>query len=173
MAELVAYRADTGDVVVNDVILIFFTYHICRAGIEAEIHAIEHGRLGEIFHVRPQVVPVVGAIVRAMSGNQEEHHIDGAILVSVIPAKVHLRVKCLKSSIKNGVAIELVGVGACKRHIHRSQDVKVRVKLLERVVIVVISHAAHAVNSGSCWKRETIVVMAINHGFIEVKRRII
>ena len=43
-----------------------------------------------------------------------------------------------------------------------------RVKLLERVVVVVVTHTAHTLYLGSIGKRETIVVMAINHVFIEI-----
>ena len=39
-----------------------------------------------------------------------------------------------------------------KRNIHRTQDVEMRVKLLERVVIVIVAHTAHAINLGACGK---------------------
>ena len=41
MAELMADGADAGDVVIDDVVTLF-SDHASRAGIEAEVHAVEH-----------------------------------------------------------------------------------------------------------------------------------
>ena len=43
-----------------------------------------------------------------------------------------------------------------------------RVKLLERVVVVVVTHTAHAIDLGASGKREALVVMAIDHLVVEV-----
>ena len=121
----------------------------------------------------PQVVPVIGSDIRAVTGNQEEYHIGSAVLISVILAEVHLGVKRLEGGKEDGVALELMGVGAGEGHVHGTQNVKVRVKLVERVVIVVITNTTHRFNLSSKGKGETLIVMAINHGFIEVNRRVV
>ena len=79
----------------------------------------------------PQVVPVVGSDIRAVTGNHEEYHVGCAILIGVILAEVHIGIQRLKGGKEDGVASELMGVGAGIGDIHRTQDVKVRVKLLE------------------------------------------
>ena len=108
-----------------------------------------------------------------MTGNEEEHHIGSAVLIGVILAEVHIRVKGLKSGKEDGVAIELVGIGAGEGNVHGTQDVEVRVKLLERVVVVVVAHTAHALNLSACGKRVTDVVMTIDHCLVKVNRRVV
>ena len=108
-----------------------------------------------------------------MTGNEEEHHIGSAVLIGVILAEVHLRVKGLKSGKEDGVAIELVGIGAGEGNVHGTQDVEVRVKLLERVVVVVVAHTAHALNLGSRRECEALVVMAIDHSLVKVYGRVV
>ena len=108
-----------------------------------------------------------------MTGNHEEHHIGSAILIGIILAEVHIRVKRLEGSKEDGVALELMGIGAGIGYIHGTQDVKVRVKLVERVVIVVIAHTAHCFNLSTIGQRIALIVMAINHGFVKVNRRVV
>ena len=173
MAELVADGADAGNIVVIDIVLILFASHIGRAGIEPEVHAVEHGRIGEILHVGPQVVTVIGSDIRAVAGNHEEHHVGSAILIGIILAEVHIRVQRLEGGKENGIAFELMSVGASVGDIHRTQDVEMRVKLLERVVIVVITHAAHCIDLGAIGQGVALVVLAVDHGLIEVNRRVV
>ena len=173
MAELMADGTDTGNIVVNNIVLILFTNHVGRAGIELEVHTIEHGRVSEILHVGPQVIPVVGAVVRTVAGHQEEHHVGCAVLIGVILAEIHFGVKCLESGKEDRVAVELMSIGAGEGDIHRTQDVEVRVKLLERVVVIVVTHTAHAFDLGTSGKREALVVMAVDHLLIEILGRIV
>ena len=66
-----------------------------------------------------------------------------------------------------------MGIGAGVGDIHRTQDVEVGIKLLERVVIIVITHTTHAFNLCSCGKGEALVIMTIDHFIIEVVRLVI
>ena len=111
MAELVSHRADTLD----------------SDGARRGLEAVELGRAGiavdalaviaavgpaQVGCVGPQVAGIVARVARRVTGNQEVHHVDLAVVVVVILREVHIGVGLLQRIVEDGRRHALALVGA-------------------------------------------------------------
>ncbi|GFI67198.1 hypothetical protein IMSAG192_00722 [Muribaculaceae bacterium] len=137
MAELMAYRADTIELLIGRSAVKFG-----RAGIASERYAVER-EIHDCGCMWPKQSGIVSGMIRASSGENKVDHVDLAVAVGIIQCVVHLLIGGTKSSADKSLGSgALIGIMLGIIYLHRPYHIKLRVKLAVGVFIIIISHRA-------------------------------